>query len=134
MSNNYQYPIDATGKVYDIHQRIFDFIVKVLGFINNFPKTYSNQVCINQITRSVTSMGANDQEADGALTNKDFIHGLTIVRKEGKETVFWLKLLESTNKPKTFEISNPIINEGQEIIAIVSSIIKKSSAKLKRKI
>ena len=50
---------------YDIHERIFQFIVEVIKFVNTLPKTPSNQVVTYQILKSVTSMGANDQEADG---------------------------------------------------------------------
>lgn len=132
MSNNYQYPIKPQEKNYDIHQRIFDFIVNVLNFLNKLPKNYSNQVCINQLTRSVTSMGANDQEADGALTNRDFIHGFTLVRKEGKESMFWLRLIGETNFKFKEEI-NPIFNEGTEIIAIISTIIRNASLKTRNK-
>lgn len=113
-------------KQYDIHERIFVFIVDVINFINKIPKTSANLIFINQITRSVTSMGANDQEADGALTKKDFIHGFTIVRKEGKETIFWIRIIEKTNSPRFKSESNKLISEGNEIVAIVSTIIKKA--------
>ena len=59
-------------KNYDIHQRIFDFVVAVLTFISKLPRTQTNFIITGQITRSVTSIGANDQEADGASTKKDF--------------------------------------------------------------
>jgi len=72
----------------DIHERIFNFIVNVINLLNKLPKTPTNLIFINQLTRSVTSMGANDQEADGSSTRKDFVHGFTLVRKEGKESVF----------------------------------------------
>jgi four helix bundle protein len=49
---------------YDIYERIFNFILLVLKLIDKLPKTYSNQVISGQITRSVTSMGANSQEAE----------------------------------------------------------------------
>lgn len=75
-------------KQYEIHERIYRYIVAVLGYVSNLPKTQMNLVFVSQITRSVSSMGANGQEADGALTKKDFIHGFTIVRKEGQETNF----------------------------------------------
>jgi len=52
------------------YERIFNFIVLILRFINKLPKTYSNHVIIGQITRSVTSVGANSQEADGTNTKK----------------------------------------------------------------
>lgn len=111
---------------YDIHERIFNFIVSVINFLNKLPKTSTNLIFINQCTRSVTSIGANDQEADGALTRKDFIHGLTIVRKEGKETIFWLRIIGKTNSQLEQE-TLPLIQEGQEIVAIISTIIKNTA-------
>lgn len=113
-------------KEYDIHERIFTFIVNVINFLNKIPKTQTNFVIIGQVTRSVTSMGANDQEADGSSTKKDFIHGFTIVRKEGKETVFWLRLIGKTNARNSHEVES-LIMEGSEIVAIVSTIIKNAS-------
>ncbi len=114
-------------KNYDIHERIFNFIVEVLSLLNKLPKNLTNLVVFNQITRSVTSMGANDQEADGALTRKDFIHCFTIVRKEGKETVFWLRLLNKTNSVYNLKLDD-LTNEGNELVAIISTIIKNTLA------
>jgi four helix bundle protein len=125
MSNTTNNLIDRRGKKYDIHQRIYNFIVRVIKLVNSLPKTPSNLVIIGQILRSVTSMGANDQEADGTLTKRDFTHCYTILRKEGKETNFWLSLIADTNfafRTQTLEI----LREGQEIVAIVSSIINKT--------
>jgi len=110
---------------YDIHDRIFVFVVQVIKLLNELSKTPVNLIIINQAVRSVTSMGANDQEADGSLTSKDFIHCLTIVRKEGKETVFWLKLVAELNQQK--EEAKNLIEEGMEIVAIISTIIKRTS-------
>jgi len=122
-------------KDYNIHERIFDFIVNVIKVLNKLPKTPTNLVFINQATRSVTSMGANDQEADGSSTKKDFIHGFTLVRKEGKETVFWLRLVEKTNSEKLGLDFSSLVKEGEEIVAIVSAIIKKvSESKKERKL
>lgn len=113
---------------YDIHERIFTFIVNVINFLNKLPKTATNLIFINQLTRSATSMGANDQEADGSLTTKDFLHGLTIVRKEGKETVFWLRIIEKTNAGFQDEATS-LVQEGNEIVAIVSTIMKNTLKK-----
>ncbi len=112
---------------YDIHERIFNFIVDVIRFLNKLPKTPSNIIFIAQITRSVTSMGANDQEADGASSKKDFLRCYTIVRKEGKESVFWLRIIERTNPPSFSQEAQRLIKEGSEIVAIVSTIIKNAS-------
>lgn len=106
----------------DIHDRIYKFVIRVLRLIKQLPKTPENLIIINQIARSVTSMGANDQEADGVTTKKDFIHEYSIVRKESKETVYWLNIIADTNdflKPRM----QGLILEGEEIIKIVSTII-----------
>jgi len=62
-------------------------VVDVLNFIKTLPKIPQNLIIINQISRSVTSMGANDQEADGTDSRKDFIAKYGLVRKEGKEII-----------------------------------------------
>lgn len=117
--SNFQYK-------YDIHERIFQFVIDVIQFLSELPKNTTNLIFINQITRSITSMGANDQEADGALTKKDFLHNYTTVRKEGKESLYWLRLIRETNKESTSKINN-LISEGNEIVLIVSSIINNAS-------
>lgn len=117
-------------KVYekDIHERIYAFVVRVLNLLNYIPKAPQNVIIIQQLTRSVTSIGANDREADGVNTKKDFIHKYTIVRKEAKETDYWLSLISDTN-PKLSVRMYDIIREGKEIIKIVSSIINNTKYK-----
>lgn len=112
-------------KVYDIHKRIYDFIVRVIRLANILPKNPSNLVIMNQLLRCVTSIGANDQEADGTLTKKDFIHIYVIVRKESKETFFWLSLIADTNNSLKARMES-LLKENQELIAIISSIINKT--------
>lgn len=113
-------------KDYNIHKRIFEFVIAVLQLINKLSPTATNLVIKGQIIRSVTSMGANDQEADGALTRNDFTHCFTTVRKEGKETVFWLRLTGRMNEKLSVEVEK-LTQEGEEIVAIVSTIIKNAS-------
>lgn len=115
------------SKKYDIHERIYKFILRVIKLVNVLPKTQANQIIINQILRCVTSIGANDQEADGTLTKKDFVHCYVIVRKETKETYFWLSLIADTN-PSFKTRMQDILQENKELIAIVSSIIKNTNS------
>lgn len=113
-------------KEYDIHERIYKFILSVIKLVNKLPKTPSNLIITTQVLRSATSMGANDQEADGTLTKKDFIHKFTIVRKEAKETNFWLRLITDTNNEIVKNEALKTITEGKELVLIISSIINKS--------
>lgn len=106
----------------DIHERIFRYVLRVIKFNDKLNKTTTNLILINQVIRSATSIGANDQEADGAVSKKEFIHKYGIVRRESKETVYWLRLIQELN-PFLKEECLGLINEGVEIVAIVSSII-----------
>src|SRR5205085_444765 len=98
----------------------------VIVLVNKLPKTPSNIVIIAQILKSATSMGANDQEADGTLTKKDFVSKFGIVRKEGKETNFWLQLIADTNSAEISREAMEILIEGKELVAIISSILNKT--------
>lgn len=115
---------------FDIHERIYLLVLRVLKLIRVIPKTPENLVIIQQLSRSITSMGANDQEADGTDTRKDFIHTYVIVRKESKETKYWIRLIGDLNIRLKTEVGE-LIHEIQEIINIISAIIRKASIKLK---
>lgn len=125
MTNKYQSIENVqmkNARKIDIHERIYKFVIRVINFTKEVSKTPQNLPIIDQLVRSATSMGANDQEADGSITRKDFIRGYTIVRKETKETNYWLSILADTNPvlaPRMVQLRQ----EGKEIAKIVSSII-----------
>ncbi len=106
-------------------------MVRVIKLVNTLPKTLSNSVIVAQLLRSATSIGANDQEADGCLTTKDFVHCYTIVRKELKETLFWLRLISDTNINLKDNLES-ILKENQELISIVSTILNKTRLKTQK--
>jgi hypothetical protein len=65
--SNMTNPLKTEKSNYDIHERIYGFILRVINLVNSLPKNDSNKIIIQQLLRCATSMGANDQEADGAL-------------------------------------------------------------------
>lgn len=105
----------------DIHKRIFNYVVKGLKVIRKVPKTPENVSIISQVSDSLTSIGANDQEADGAITRRDFAAKYSIVLKETKETVYWWKVLKEIISDGGLDW---LIKEGEEIFRIISTIIK----------
>ena len=114
------------NKIYDIHERIYQWVVKVVNFTKKLPKTQQHLVITPQLIDSVTSVGANDQEADASNSKKDFIAKYAIVRKECKETIYWLRILKDTNNPQFVEELDEYISEGKEIGYIVSTIMQKA--------
>lgn len=109
-------------KKFDIHERVYRFVLSVLRFLRKLRRSQENLVIIDQVARSVTSVGANDQEADGVSTKREFVHCYTVVRRELKETVYWLRLIGDLNPKLTSEVKN-LLDEGEELIKIVSKII-----------
>lgn len=110
------------SKIIDIHERIYQFVLRVISVTKVLKKTEQNSILVNQVLRSATSMGANDQEADGTDSKKDFIAKYAIVRKETKETNYWLRLIADTN-PELLSRMKNLMQEGKEIAKIISSII-----------
>lgn len=109
----------------DIHERIFCFILRVFQLIKKVPKTVENIAIIEQISKSLTSIGANDQEADGAQSKKDFIAKYGIVKKEAKETDYWMRIIIELQllKGEELEQLKQESSECKEILKIISSII-----------
>jgi len=114
----------------DIHVRIHQFVVDCfINVVRNIPKTLENTPIIKQISASLTSVGANDQEANAAETNRDFISKYTIVKKEANETIYWLNIISDT-KILSSEKVKPYVLELEEIFLIISKIIINSKKKL----
>lgn len=108
----------------DIHERIYRFIILVFGIIKKIPRTPENMRIIDQISGSLTSMGANDQEAEVAGSKKDFIQKYTIVKKETKETYYWLRLIKDLKLIPDNILAE--MDECSQILRIVISIILSS--------
>ena len=86
-------------------------------------------VLSKQIVRSGTSIGANIEESIAAQSRKDFISKMAISSKEARETNYWLRLIRDANLLKDVDLSR-IINESEEIIKIITSIVKTSKANI----
>jgi len=94
------------------------------------PRSAECEVVRRQLACAGTSIGANVEEADGALSKRDFVNKMGIARKEAKECKYWLKVV-SGNYIEPGSIAEDI-RENEEIINILSAIINKSRAKSSR--
>lgn len=114
------------GSQYEIHERVFSFVVRGLKVIRYLPRSPESKVIIDQYVRAITSVGANDNEADGVTSKKDFIHAYTIVRKELKETRYWIRIISELYPHLSSRLGN-LLQENDELIKIISSIIVSAS-------
>lgn len=96
--------------------------------------SYSEEVFTRQLLRSVTSIGANIQEAQGCESKNDFLSKLSIAYKESLETKYWLRLSLDTKIFKSSEIQE-FLNLCEEVIKMLakSRITIKNSINDKKK-
>jgi len=112
--------------VYDLEERTFQFAKDVRNFVKTLPKTIANIEDTRQLIRSSGSVGANYREANESLSKKDFLMRVKISRKEAKESEYFLKIINETNKLSNAEEARRLIQEAIELKKILSSIIEKS--------
>ena len=60
----------------------------------------------------------------------NFIAKYTIVKKENKETNYWLRVIEDTNPAEVVKRMGDIRAEGLEILRVVSAIIINTKRKI----
>lgn len=118
--------IQNTKPVYDLEERTFQFSKAVRLFVKTLPKTIANIEDGKQLVRSSGSVGANYIEANESLDKKDFLMRIKISRKEAKESIYWLRLLNETNSLNNAENALSLRQEATELKKIMSSILEKS--------
>jgi len=110
----------------DIKDRSFDFAVRIIRLCQELEKKPGvSRTLAYQILRSGTSIGANIEEANGSQSKADFTAKMYISCKEARETHYWLRLFLKTEiiDPSRLE---PILDEANQLIAILTTIVKKS--------
>lgn len=109
------------AKHYDLEERTTTFAENVIKLCKETPKTTISLPLINQLIRSGTSIGANYCEANGASSKKDFKNKIFICKKEAKETMYWLRLLETSIDENRNTIRS-LWKEAHELTLIFSKI------------
>lgn len=115
---------------FDLEERTTEFAKRVIRLCKALPKNSVNSRLSGQVVGSAGSMGANYREANDSLGDKDFLHRMRIARKESKECLHWLELIEEANsdlEPRMKDLKQ----ECREIKNIFSAIINKKGAKQK---
>ena len=82
------------------------------------------QTLSRQLIRSGTSIGANVEEGQASQSRRDFALKYNIACKEARETHYWLRLLAECDVVASERLQS-LMNECNELIAILTSIVKK---------
>ena len=109
-------------KIFNFEDRLVRFARECVFFTRNLDKSFENEYYKNQLIRSSGSSSLNFGEAQGTITDKDFIFKLTLVVKELKESRNSLKILNYIKEGN--EVSrDSLLIEVEELIAIASKMI-----------
>jgi len=117
---------NSKQKQYDLEERTFQFAKRVRNFLKKIPRTISNIEDSKQEARASGSIGANYIEANEALGRKDFMMRIKICRKEAKESIYWLRLIDVNNNQELEKERAALIQEATELMKIFGSILEKS--------
>lgn len=114
---------ESDRKGYAIRERAFEFACAVSGKCEELAsQSFTGREIARQLFRSASSIGANLEEADAAHSRADFSAKCGIALKEARETRYWLRLSQRT-KPVMVD---DLLSEVREIVAILTTIIKKT--------
>jgi four helix bundle protein len=117
--------------VKNLKDRTREYAVSIIQFCTALQRTTTAQVLAKQLLRAGTSVGANYREATRARTRAEFVSKIEVAIQEVEETRYWLELLfvSKTAAPAQLQL---LINETDELAAILVTIAKRTKTKLKR--
>ena len=106
-----------------IVDKSFDYSLEIVK-LYKLLLTKNEYILSKQLVRSSTSIGANVEEATAGQTKKDFIAKMSIASKEARESRYWLRIFQESQLVE-YDY-NPHIKKADELIRILTSIVKTS--------
>jgi four helix bundle protein len=106
----------------EFKKRLYNWVLRLVKFIDKLPKDSVSDVMGKQLLRSGTSILANYIEANSASSKRDFINFFTHALKSANESKVWLSLLRDVNKGNPQELKW-LLNELLELSNVLASSI-----------
>lgn len=109
-------------KIYNLEDRLVRFAGESIFFVRKLARTFELEYYKNQLIRSSGSASLNFGEAQGPISDKDFVFKVSLSVKELKESRNSLKILNYIKEGED-EIRIWLLAEVEELIAITSKMI-----------
>ena len=110
-----------------IVEKSYAFSLKIIALYKYLNYEKKEFVLSKQILKSGTSIGANVEESQSAISKRDFVSKNSIALKEARETYYWLRLLKDSHYLSEEYIC--LLNECNELNKILTSIVKTAQEK-----
>ncbi|GIJ97814.1 four helix bundle protein [Capnocytophaga stomatis] len=112
----------------ELENRLFNFSVCVINSVRKLPNEKEYKVISYQLIKSATSVGANYQEAQGAVSQPDFTNKIGICLKEIRETNYWIRIIIAICHSEKADWE-ALKQESNELRNILTSIYNKMKLK-----
>jgi four helix bundle protein len=122
---NGKWKMENDSRRRDLRERTMEYAKRIVRMFSALPQNTLAQTLGKQVLRSGTSVGANYREADSGRSKAEFIAKMGDCLKELSETEYWLELMAEEEILSSDRLA-PLIQETRELIAIFTTIIKKS--------
>lgn len=125
-NGNYQF-----RKGHDIAERLLDLTAAVVRLVSALPADAAGRNTAIQLSRSISSPGANYAEARAAESRADFIQKVSIAAKEMHEASYWLALVHRAGWLD--KDLSPLVREAEELTAILAASARTARARQSRR-
>ena len=116
----------------ELKQRTKKFGLDIIKLVESLPSSQAGRVIGNQLLRSALSVGANYRAACRGRSKADFISKIGITIEEVDESQHWLEMLAEAGIVTPDKLK-PLIQESNELIAILTASAKTARENLNRR-
>ena len=104
------------------------YAIRIIKLYRYLQKEKDESIMSKQLLRCGTSVGANLTESNDAISHAEFIAKTQIALKECSESLYWLKLLVSTEYVTQVQYES-IASDGKDIQRLLIAILKSAKTK-----
>ena len=102
----------------ELENRLVKFSVSIIGMTKEMDGCFESQHLGKQIIRSGTACALLYGEAQGAISRKDFIHKISLVLRELRETQMNLMIIQDSKLLADQELMIKIKDENSQLVRI----------------
>ena len=106
-----------------VREKSFEFAVRVVRLYRYLAAEKKEYVLSKQLLKSGTSIGANVEEADSAISRRDFSNKISIAYKEAQESHYWLRLMMATQYISQSQFDS-LVKDCSEICKLLYAILR----------
>lgn len=114
---------------FQLQERLIDFSVLAIDVVDGLISSKAGNHLGGQLVRSATSCPLNYGEAQSAESSKDFVHKMSVVLKELRETWVCLEIIRKAKLTPNSNQLTTISKENNELISIFVKSIETSKNK-----